>query len=197
MKLPGATQACTLTAGLLAAVMIQGCFHTAVQKRIDDASNPAEKAVLFPALVATSAVALAGYVAAAPVAAVSVPLVDPNVRQQMATQARNEENWARPGHSLGSSVALVEAELRFHLPPTACKAATRQRLKVTVEGGGCFSRKTYDIVAVGDFTPARLEKFLNAAKRLHGHLEPAPRFRLHVYHNAGEEAVSVGVFEFS
>ena len=55
----------------------------------------------------------------------------------------------RTAHSLGSSAALVEAELRFHLPPTASKVATSEQLKVRDEGGGWFAPKTYDIVAVG------------------------------------------------
>lgn len=120
-----------------------------------------------------------------------------NGRERDATRERNRVAWDRPGHSLDASVSLVATELRFHLPPSATDVGAGQRLSIKVEGGGWFGRKTYHIVAVSDFTPDRLNAFLEAARRLHGHLEPAPIFRIYVFSDAGSSPASVGVFDVS
>lgn len=141
-----------------------------------------------PAVYALVPVALVGMA--------MIPFVERDEREIETIRARNEAAWSPPGHAVSPAVAVVAAELRFHLPASARGIPAHRRVTIKRIDGGWLGKKTLEIDVVGDFSPERLQKFLEAVERLHGHLEPAPHFRIRVLNDAATELQVVGVFEY-
>lgn len=198
MKRHPACRICSLVPAIVAAIFHQGCTHAAFRDALDlpeNPANPVEAIATVPVALAAEAGYTAVVLPAAVVGMMVAPFVEVNERERMAIRARNEAAWARPAHVVGSSASLVADELRFHLPRSQGAKTTRDRLSIRVERGGWFGRKTYHIIAVGDFTPERKEAFIEAARRLQGHLEPAPKFQLELIRETEAGRASLGVFE--
>lgn len=96
------------------------------------------------------------------------------------------KSQGRSAESLSGSAALVYAELNHHLPPPVVQDNNAQRLTVKKRGGLIFGGGTYEVEAVGDFTPERVEKFIAAARRLQNHLESSPHFILQLLRDAAD-----------
>lgn len=112
-------------------------------------------------------------------------------RAELAQQAQS----AGKAELLKPSGGLIEAELQHHLPPSARDGSSRQRLYFKRRGGALFGDDTCEVIALGDFTPERVKKFADAARRLQGHLKPAPKFRLHLFNDAAAKPTLVRVIE--
>ena len=164
-----------------------GC-STAPECAAPDFDDVAKSLATGPAVYALIPVALAGMA--------MTPFVERDEREIETIRARNEAAWSPPGHTVSPAVAVVAAELRFHLPASARGTPAHRRVAIKRIDGGWFGKKTLEIEVVADFSPERLQKYLEAVERLHGHLEPAPHFRIRVLNDAGTELQVVGVFEY-
>lgn len=117
-------------------------------------------------------------------------------RREVQTKGKEAiKSQGRTAEALTGSEALVHAELSHHLPPSAAPAGNGPRLTVRKSGGVIFGGGTYVVTATGDFTPKGVAAFVEAAKRLQGHLDPVPRLQLRLFRDTPSGRVSVGDFD--